>query len=93
VTERQLDILRWLSLREQAQTPAQIAHGIGMTPVHGGRGQGGRGKGHRVFNPAQRIISSLTSLHRQGLIDQVQRPDGLSGVAYWATDEGVKQAR
>lgn len=86
-------ILVWMLRNESVEgysswPPSHIAAGIGKQPVHGGRGQGGRGKGHRVFNPAHRIISSLTGLRKRGLVTWGQRHDGYSGTAYRLTEEG-----
>lgn len=55
----------------------------------GGRG---RGSGHRVMNPAQRLITPLRHLHRRGLIYHARRPDGMTGGAYGVTPEGAKRA-
>lgn len=90
ITDRQRAVLEYL--REHGNsTPAEIAYGIGMDelpPVIGSGSGAGRGSGHRVFNPAQRIISSLTGLAGRGLIVHLARLDGRSGASYAITDAG-----
>jgi hypothetical protein len=80
---RVLDAMRRLDhMGALPATPATIAREAGFDKVVGGRGEGGRGRGHRVFNPAQRIIPALTGLRRRGMIRDTRRRDGMSGVAY-----------
>lgn len=101
MSRRQEQILVWLLEQEQPSPygvypPSTIAWGIGMNklpPVVGGGSGSGRGSGHRVFNPAQRIISSLTGLRNRGLVYVTGREDGLSGSAYGLTDMGLAAAR
>ena len=95
VTERQEKILVWL-LDNGTSPPSRIAYGIGMNklPRIEGSGSGaGRGSGHRVFNPAQRIISSLVGLRNRGLVGMTGRSDGMSGTAYGLTEPGDYVAR
>lgn len=74
-------------------SPNTIGYRIGVAPVSGGRGQGGRGRGHRVFGPAQRIIFPLNRLRELGLIDFAPREDGKSGTAYYITTAGKDALR
>jgi hypothetical protein len=71
-----------------ALTPNVIGAKLNLERVAGGGGQGGRGRGHRVFGRAQRIIFPLTRLRELGFVYQTQRPDGKSGTAYMITDTG-----
>lgn len=73
-------------------TPNQIGSRIGVPPVFGGRGQGGKGKGHRAFGPAQRVIFPLTALKKRGFVESGERKDGLSGVSYSLTMAGKWKA-
>lgn len=75
-------------------TPNAIGYKLGLAPVHS-RGMGtGRGRGHRVFGPAQRIIFPLLALERRGRIVWTQRPDGRSGRAVaLAKDENLNRRR
>jgi hypothetical protein len=74
--------------RRYAFTPNEIGYEAGAKTVRGGRGQGGRGSGPRVFGAAQQIIPTLTSLYRRGLIYRTAREDGRSGGAYTLTAAG-----
>lgn len=94
-TDRQLAILRYL-YEHGTTPPSGIAHGIGMNElprIEGGGSGAGRGSGHRVFNPAQRIIGSLNGLAKRGLVVLTSRPDGLSGSAYCLTEAGTSTAK
>lgn len=96
LTDRQEAVLAWLYDNRGAHPPSHIAYGIGMDqlPAVTGSGSGaGRGSGHRVFNPAQRIISSLTGLVARKLVGHRRRPDGRSGVAYAISDAGARRIR
>lgn len=65
-----------------AMTANEIGYKLDLPRVEA-RGRGnGRGSGHRVFGPAQRIIFPLTALRKRGLICFTSRNDGLSGTAY-----------
>lgn len=70
-------------------TPNEIGGRLDLKPVEGGgSGAKGRGAGHRVFGPAQRIISPLNGLRGRGLV-------GLSFVldyGYSLTAEGKRTA-
>jgi hypothetical protein len=68
--------------------PNEIAAKMKLKPVHGGRGAGGRGRGHRVFNPAQRIISPLNGLCDRGLV----YPSFGLDYGYGLTAEGKRTA-
>lgn len=76
---------------ERVLTPNAIGYKLGVERVVGGSGQGGRGRGHRVFGPAQRVIFPLNRLEALGLVFTVSRPDGLSGRAYGITDAGLAE--
>lgn len=96
LARRQELILVWMLEQERerpggAWPPSEIAYGIGMNrlpAIHGSGSGSGRGSGPRVFNPAQRIISSLTGLSGRGLIRHGKRRDGMSGSAYGLTEKG-----
>lgn len=92
MTDLQARILEALA-DGQTMTPNAIGFAIGAKTVVGGRGMNGRGKGPRVFGPAQQIIAPLTSLERAGLIAYSRRPDGLSGTAYSITAAGREAIR
>lgn len=68
--------------------PHEIAAKMKLTAPHGGRGGRGRGKGHRVFNPAQRIISPLNGLRDRGLVT----PSFMDAHGYELTAEGKRTA-
>jgi hypothetical protein len=61
-------------------------------PVEGSGHGNGRGSGHRVFGPAQRVIFPLTMLRDRGIVASVERRDGLSGGAYELTKLGQETA-
>lgn len=82
LTDLQARVLEYLRANPGAHPPSKIAKALELSAPTGGRGQGGRGKGFRVFNPAQRLIFPLTSLRDRGFIEQTRREDGFSGVAY-----------
>jgi hypothetical protein len=71
-----------------ALAPHEIAAKMKLETVHGGRGGGGRGRGYRVFNPAQRIISPLNGLAGRGLVVHSFMGSG----AYELTSEGKRTA-
>ncbi len=84
MTERQIKILDVLA-DHQPQTPAQIAHLIG---IHKGpRRNHGPWSGYQ--SPAQYIIGSLNGLRGRGYIRMAARPDGMTGTAYQITAGGL----
>lgn len=73
-------------------TPNDIGAELSLPAVEGGGSGSGRGSGHRVFGPAQRVISSLNGLRSRGLVDLGPRRDGRSGTAYSLTVDGRVEA-
>lgn len=95
ITDRQRAIVLALADADYALPPSQIASAIGMhkLPRVEGSGHGnGRGSGHRVFNPAQRIIGSLNGLKKRDIVTVWPRSDHLSGTAYGLTVFGEQVA-
>jgi hypothetical protein len=84
-----LDVLRVLDKAGlEGMTPNAIGTALDLPRVFGGRGAGGRGRGHRTFGPAQRVIFTLTRLRDLGLVDYGPRADGRTGTQYFITDAG-----
>ncbi len=69
----------------KAIPPSQIA---GLMGLHKGPRRN-RGPWSGYQNPAQYIITPLTTLRRRGLVNHSRRQDGLSGTAYYITKEGL----
>lgn len=92
LTERMLGVLRVLDANRdrygpQQMTPNEIGHRLGFT--HGMHGDRYSHNGKRM-GAANRVNFALTALVRRGLIAWCPRRDGLSGTAYYITDEGVR---
>lgn len=75
-----------------AMTANQIGGAIGARHVQGGRGNSGRGQGHRSFGLAQQIIPPLNGLHGRSFVARHRRADGRSGTEYSLTPEGRRVA-
>lgn len=97
LAQRQEDVLRALLTREreverwqnQAMTGNEIGYALGFSNgMHGDR----HTHNGRRMGPAQRVISSLNGLKYRGLVTFGRRRDGLSGTAYYLTEEGRKLA-
>jgi hypothetical protein len=91
MTERMVSVLRVLAENDRrTMTPNEIGSEVAghLPPVTAAGHMSGRGSGHRIFGPAQRVIFTLNRLRELGYVDFMGRPDGRSGTAYFITPEG-----